>query len=679
MISTLLFWLALGPIYAGIGLLIRRLLSPNETPLNAEVLFLSFWLGWCSVVAGLQVGHFFLPIRAPALVIVGVLGIVGLFCSRRELLNARKRLKTLPTVLTLLAGFWLASHASLPPEHFDTGLYLHSAVQWTTEYPVVKGLGNLHGRLAFNSAFLLYAAMLDPFANGLRSPANGLLLFVLLTWCIHQATHLRRPPHGRSTDLACLFSAFLLGPTLARALGADIFGLSTDLASFVLTAVLSIQLLPFLTGNVSERERLFRWLVLCVTAAATVAVKLSAAAFALVVLAIACFAQRRARNIFLPLASGLVFGIPWILRNVFLSGYLVYPGGWGAVNVDWKIPHVLVLEHTNWIYAWGRQMGAHWSVPLADWSWLGPWWERFPVAYSRLLSVIICGIVVGVVLHALKRWPPAFKGRWQLILLPPVITWTYCFLTAPHPRFSGASFEVLAAGMMALLVIARGHLLQWTVGVILTIFLVGPTALAPPIVLPERPAVQTMVTDSGLEVQVPEGPHALAACWDAANPCTPYFRPGLRLRSPGEVQKGFVLDTEKHFPTLLATPRLGLTASPEFGIAAVSGWRRGDDLAMGSSARLMIYSEKRRNATLILRPDVLRQGEQETWGMLQILHDEKEVSRHALPLQEIELPLSLPPDYSFVTLEVSAGDAQRDPRFRSVIYFRLESVELVVR
>ena len=37
-------------------------------------------------------------------------------------------------------------------EHYDTGLYHAQSIRWIEEYGVIRGLGNLHSRLAYNSA-----------------------------------------------------------------------------------------------------------------------------------------------------------------------------------------------------------------------------------------------------------------------------------------------------------------------------------------------------------------------------------------------------------------------------------------------------------------------------------------------------------------------------------------------
>ncbi len=46
--------------------------------------------------------------------------------------------------------------AGQPASHYDTDLYHAQSIRWIEEYGIAPGLGNLHHRLAYNSAFFLY-------------------------------------------------------------------------------------------------------------------------------------------------------------------------------------------------------------------------------------------------------------------------------------------------------------------------------------------------------------------------------------------------------------------------------------------------------------------------------------------------------------------------------------------
>jgi hypothetical protein len=73
-----------------------------------------------------------------------------------------------PILVFVLFVLWAANRCAGPLTLYDSGMYHAPTVEWFKAYPVVPGLGNLHGRLAFNPSGLLFAAMLDrgPFASG---------------------------------------------------------------------------------------------------------------------------------------------------------------------------------------------------------------------------------------------------------------------------------------------------------------------------------------------------------------------------------------------------------------------------------------------------------------------------------------------------------------------------------
>ena len=69
--------------------------------------------------------------------------------------------------------------------HYDTGLYHAQSIRWIEEYGVIKGLGNLHSRLAYNSAaFCLSALYSFSFLSGQSFHCcAGFLAFLLALTC----------------------------------------------------------------------------------------------------------------------------------------------------------------------------------------------------------------------------------------------------------------------------------------------------------------------------------------------------------------------------------------------------------------------------------------------------------------------------------------------------------------
>lgn len=99
--------------------------------------------------------------------------------------------------------------------------------------------------------------------------------------------------------------------------------------------------------------------VLCLLAVWTVTVKLSAGL--LVILAVypaaLLICQKKWGQIFLFLGAGILIVLPFLVRNVIVSGYLIYPySSIDLFNVDWKMAASFAAYDSREIMAWGRGM-----------------------------------------------------------------------------------------------------------------------------------------------------------------------------------------------------------------------------------------------------------------------------------------------------------------------------------
>ena len=176
-------WLALAAVCAGLGLPVYRLIGRRG--LTADELLLAPWLGWCVLIALLQLWHLFLPVDGRTLLAVAILGAAGLAFSARELAAPARRLaQACPYAapVVLLAAFWLANQTAIQHTIYDSGFYHLSAIRWIETYRVVPGLGNLSKMLGFSNSYFLYVALLDtgPFRYKVHHVAGAFLLCLLL-------------------------------------------------------------------------------------------------------------------------------------------------------------------------------------------------------------------------------------------------------------------------------------------------------------------------------------------------------------------------------------------------------------------------------------------------------------------------------------------------------------------
>ncbi len=537
-------WIILALFFTGLGALVRALLkrpSPGGAPSLACVEGFSLFLLLAQAV------NLWLPLRYYLYAPLAPLALWGLgvhygFWPR----GRRPAWGTLAGDLALLAAFCLplskwVLYQGIP---YDDGLYHLQTIRWLRSYPLPPGLGNLHGRLAFNSAYLCYAATLWELPGlALRHLANGPLTLALLLEATKSLGRLGRGAGNGVPDLLAVF----ISPYVVRLAATYLNNVSADAGVFIL----SVGALWGLAEYLQQGEEADLGLLLGVCAAG-VTVKLSfvglGAAIALVALTWRAWKLRRgARGLLaLLIAPALLLGV-WMARSVIASGYLVYPVAWTGLPVDWRIPRDLVVEEANWVRSWARSAEAHWSVVLSNWDWLGPWLkrtlaDRFDVTWPLGLAAA-SGVGVGLFYG---RWGKAVRLPFWTSLIAPGVNILYWFVTAPGARFCRGLFWFLFAAVGAWL-FEEGRWatreVRHRAAVLLALLLWMPTLRDVPFyynpnVLPQTPAVATehFMTDSGLVLYVPATGNQ---CWDSPLPCTPYPNAALRLRRPGDLRGGF--------------------------------------------------------------------------------------------------------------------------------------------
>jgi hypothetical protein len=251
--------------------------------------------------------------------------------------------------------------------------------------------------------------------------------------------------------------------------------------------------------------------------------------------------------------------LPWLARGIVLSGYPLYPSTLGAVNVSWKMRPADAHQDVAEIKSWAQYEGA----PRAgnDWSWLGGWLRKNFTTAREAFYLPIALVVIAVAVSLLSR-KKLGVDTWILLaaLMIAAVIW---FWMAPSVRFGLFLFWAMAAIAVASMFSPTSvrYALILVIGVSLLILfdpvctwmrtphmglfaamqrtlLIAPDARNGLGMMPKVEMIERS-TDSGLRLWVPVTGDQ---CWDAPLPCTPYFNPDLRLRIPGDIESGFVID-----------------------------------------------------------------------------------------------------------------------------------------
>lgn len=129
-----------------------------------------------------------------------------------------------------------------------------------------------------------------------------------------------------------------------------------------------------------------------------ISIKLSTATsiiFAIYVAVILIKTKRRS-ILLIDSAIGLIILFPWLIRNVIISGYLVYPySRIDLFDFDWKMPKALVDYDRQEITVWGRGLYdvTKFKMPISEW--LGTWYANQGV---RDRIFIIVGLIATIIL-----------------------------------------------------------------------------------------------------------------------------------------------------------------------------------------------------------------------------------------------------------------------------------------
>lgn len=279
--------------------------------------------------------------------------------------------------------------------HYDTGLYHAQSIRWIEEYGVVKGLGNLHCRLAYNSAsFALSALYSMAFLTGQSYHCAAGFLALIVAFVCSEMIDIFRRKYIKPSDFARVMGIYYLF---------NIFDEMISPASdyfMVLTAFYII--IRFMDLLEAEEKEVCPYAMLCVLAVFLMTVKLSAALIVLLVIkpAVVLIREKRYKEIALYLLLGIITAAPFLIRNVMLSGWLVYPyTGIDLFSLDWKIPEGIAAYDAKEIQVWGRGYSDVTAYYMPIWKWLPTWYSGI----GGMDKLFVPAAFISLIVFAIKN------------------------------------------------------------------------------------------------------------------------------------------------------------------------------------------------------------------------------------------------------------------------------------
>ncbi|MDE7338996.1 MAG: hypothetical protein K2N80_00320 [Lachnospiraceae bacterium] len=312
--------------------------------------------------------------------------------------------------------------------HYDTALYHAQSIRWIEEYGIVKGLGNLHCRLAYNSASFALSALYSMAFLGGQSYhcAAGFLAFVVALICTELGKVIGRKKMCPSdfARVACIYYLLMIYDEMISP-ASDYF--------MVLTAFYLV--IRWMDLMEEKEKAVFPYAMLCVLGVFLMTVKLSAALIILLVCgpASVLLQEKRWKETGVYIGLGILAAAPYLIRNVLLSGWLVYPfTGLDLFRVDWKIPKGIADYDAKEIQVWGRGYSdvTKFDMPIREWM---PAWFR---GLGGMDKLFVLAAVLSVIVFAVRfgLWLVQRKKEWVgKLLLEGVVSLSFLFWLFSSP------------------------------------------------------------------------------------------------------------------------------------------------------------------------------------------------------------------------------------------------------
>ena len=455
MVITILSWIYIFIISIVTGLVINKILSrfipvPSYKECSHFGLTGLIVTGLVTLTVYAEVFSIFYKVGAVCHILMLVLLAIGVYFYRPELLDFFKMLKDvclrsgrnllIVYVLVILAGAFFSSNGTF---HTDTGIYHAQAIRMLEEYGVLKGLGNLQLHFAYNSSYLPLCALFT-MSFILPFPLHSMTGFFMVLFSCYAVSGLAKwkehEHHGG--DLA---RVAILVYALTNMTGLQ--SPATDYGTMFFTLYIMCCWIAYAqeSGAEDDRDKIALYGYLAVLSIFAVSMKLSAALLILLAIfpAILLVKKKMFKEFGIFLLIGFLSFLPYMIRNVILSGWLFYPvASIDLFNVVWKIPAEYMKVDSDQIKVWGRCLYDITRINDGVTTWFPIWWaekQHYEVMliYSQFVGAVI--LVITSILRLRDKKIDLAMVIFYLTIIANMVLW---FFTAPFIRY-GLAFLLL--------------------------------------------------------------------------------------------------------------------------------------------------------------------------------------------------------------------------------------------
>ncbi len=475
MLLTLLIWIWITIFCYIYGSLTVRILNTlfgfeNKSGASLPIILI---LGVC--VLGTIASYFSIFMKiglAVNIILISTALIYVLFDRKRLMADLKVHLTdtkniNIPSLAVFIALFLiiLFETSIYIPKNFDTALYHAQAIHWIEKFKAIPGLGNFHKNLAYNNGWFLPCALFSFSFIKAQSfhVLNGIFFLFGAFYFLKTADGFFRGENrlGGLISFFVIPIAVYLYTNFASSPG-------TDMPTSIIIWVIFLLFINKIGERKSYEFDIISVLIV-IFSSYLITVKLTGAPlflFALYIIAIELF-KGKIRPSLLILLSGLII-FPWIVRNVIISGYAVYPViQTGFFNVDWKMPEYIIQDDINGIRDWSFPIG---NMPVLNY--LPLWLKGLNIQYKyviwplfTLMSLSLIYYFTAFFFHIKKLPLLIIKYKNYLICYLTALGGTmFLFYSAPDVRYGAGIFSVFSLlvflpALIRLIKNSSGHLM----------------------------------------------------------------------------------------------------------------------------------------------------------------------------------------------------------------------------
>lgn len=336
---------------------------PKATPIS------SLTTGIVSISIYVQLFSVVYKIALVAQVVVIAYDLLILFIYRKELFeeyrNVFHKYLSWRGAFYLAVVLFFAFFTSRGVFHTDTNIYHAANIRIYEEVGLIKGMANLQWNFGYNSAYLGFASFFS-FGWLLSAPVHATTGFLEIVYGGYAVLYLsgfkRHKYHVADACAAGTWIYILVIITYSMSPATDYAAMLMALYAITRWFVLA-EKIRLLKNDGSEHDELikhesvYEYALLCVLMVFILTVKISAGVMVLVVLypLVLLIRRKDIKSIGVFLLLGIITLFPYLLRNYYISGWLIYPfEGIDIFNPDWKVPLETLQRDAALIKTYGR-------------------------------------------------------------------------------------------------------------------------------------------------------------------------------------------------------------------------------------------------------------------------------------------------------------------------------------